>query len=277
MKNNELMGNLVQNMPFEDYINEPGYFHASEIKLFGQSINHWKTRNQQESTDGLRLGSAGHTTLLEFDQFSSRYLVMPKVDARTKAGKEQKMLAEEQANNEGKILINQDEWTQILKWRENIHDDEIVSDLFVKNLGKNEISGFFKHPIIPEVNGCFRADKLLEDKLLCIDLKFMLSAHPFSFSSAVKKFRYDIQASWYLDGLKTITGNDYDFLFVVCEKSRPWNVQTYRLDQESLDRGRDDTRHFLARYKEYRDASETEKKRLTGYYNGIQTLNIKWY
>ena len=105
----------------------------------------------------------------------------------------------------------------------------------------------------------------------------MLSAHPFSFSSAVKKFRYDIQASWYLDGLKTITGNDYDFLFVVCEKSRPWNVQTYRLDQESLDRGRDDTRHFLARYKEYRNASETEKKRLTGYYNGIQTLNIKWY
>ena len=222
------------------------------------------------------MGSAAHTTLLEFDQFSNRYLVMPKVDCRTKLGKEQKALAEQQAESENKILLDQAEWTSILNWREKILDDPIVSDLFAKNLGENEISGFFKHPIV-DINGCFRCDKLLKKEKLCVDLKFMQSAHPFAFASAVKKYRYDIQASWYIDGLKTITGNDYDFLFVVCEKVRPWNVQTYRLDAESLERGRDDTRHFIRRFKEYRSASDSEKKRLSGYYNGIQTLNIKWY
>jgi len=272
----KLLGQLIKEMPFDEYINKPEFFHASEVKLFGQSINHWETRHQQISTDGLRMGSAAHTTLLEFNKFSSRYLVMPKVDCRTKIGKEQKALAETQATKENKILLDQAEWTQILNWREKITDDVFVSDLFTKNLGENEISGFFSHPVVG-VDGCFRCDKLLRDKKLCIDLKFMLSAHPFAFASAVKKYRYDIQASWYLDGLKAITGENYDFLFVVCEKVRPWNVQTYRLDEESLEKGRDDTRHFIKRFKEYRSASETEKKRLTGYYNGIQTLNIKWY
>ena len=105
----------------------------------------------------------------------------------------------------------------------------------------------------------------------------MLSASKFSFIHSIKKFRYDIQASWYLDGLKAITGKDFDFLFVVCEKTRPCNVQTYRLDDESLEKARDDTREYINRFKEYRSASSEEKKQLTGYYNGIQTLNIKWY
>ena len=272
-----LLGNLVKEMPFDDYISEPDFIHSSEVKLFGQSMAHWETRHQQETTDGLRLGSGGHTLLLEFDRFNERHLVMPKVDARTKAGKEQKLLAQEQAHLEDKILISQDEFTQMVNWRDHIHDNEIIGDLFLKNLGVNEVSGFFEHPTIPDIKGCFRADKLLEDRELCVDLKFMLSASKFSFIHSIKKFRYDIQASWYLDGLKAITGKDFDFLFVVCEKTRPCNVQTYRLDDESLEKARDDTREYINRFKEYRSASSEEKKQLTGYYNGIQTLNIKWY
>ena len=272
-----LLGNLINDMPFEDYINEPDFIHSSEVKLFGQSMSHWETRFEQESTDGLRLGSGGHTLLLEFDKFNDRYLVMPKVDARSKIGKEQKLLAQEQAHQENKVLLSQDEFTQMVKGRDQIHDNEIISDLFLKNLGENEVSGFFKHPTIPDIKGCFRADKLLEDRDLCIDLKFMLSANKFAFIHSIKKFRYDIQASWYLDGLEAITGRKFDFLFVVCEKTRPFLVQTYRLDDESLEKGRDDTREYINRFKEYQNASPDGKKRLTGYYNGIQTLNIKWY
>ena len=46
-KVDKLLGKLIPAMPFEDYITAPDFFHASEIKLFGQSINHWETRHQQ--------------------------------------------------------------------------------------------------------------------------------------------------------------------------------------------------------------------------------------
>lgn len=273
----KLLGKLIRNMPFDEYISLLNYIHSSEIKLFGQSINHWLTRNEQEATDGLRLGCGGHTLMLEFNDFNDRHIIVPKIDGRTKAGREQKFLAEEKAKKEGKVLLSQDEFTQMIRWRDQIHNNDIIGDLFLKNLGINEVSGFFEHPTIPDIKGCFRADKLLEDRGLCIDLKFMLSANPFAFSHSIKKYRYDIQAAWYLDGLKCITGKDFDFLFVVCEKARPFNVQTYRLDDETLEKGRDDIRGYLARYKQFKSAPKAEQNQLAGYYNGIQTLHINWY
>ena len=112
---------------------------------------------------------------------------------------------------------------------------------------------------------------------MCIDLKFMLSGSPQSFMHSIKKYRYDIQASWYIDGLKAITGRKFDFIFIVCEKSRPFNVQCYRLDDESLEKGRDDTRNFLNKYIEYNKTDPNQRKSLSGYYNGVMTLNVKWY
>ena len=273
----DLLNKLVPGMSSEEYFKAPDYWHSSDIKSVGQSINHFEKKDQQKVTDGLKDGQGGHTVLLEMENFNDRYTVMPKVDARTKAGREQKELASEKAHQEGKILVNQEDFTKWLEWKDNIHNDPIISGLFLNNKGKNEICGFFEHPTIKDVKGCFRADKLLEDQELCIDLKFMLSAHPKAFEHSIRKYRYDIQASWYLDGLKAITGKDFDFLFVVCEKSFPFNVQTYRLDDESLEKGRDDTRVYLEYYKKYSVSPLEEQKRLRGYYNGIQTLHVNWY
>ena len=101
-------GKLIADMHFQKYLDLPEYMHSSDLKLLQQSVNHWLSKRDYPETKALLLGSLGHTMILEMDKLTERYLVMPKVDARTKAGKEQKMLAEEQANNEGKILISQD-------------------------------------------------------------------------------------------------------------------------------------------------------------------------
>ena len=83
-----------------------------------------------------------------------------------------------------------------------------------------------------------------------------------------------MQAAWYLDGLKAITGDDYDFIFVVCEKSNPHNVQPYRLCEKDLEKGRDDIRAIVKKYQEYQGANEDKRNRLSGYYDGIQTLEV---
>ena len=270
-------GKLIADMDFQKYLDLPEYMHSSDLKLLQQSVNHWLSKRDYPETKALLLGSLGHTMILEMNKLTERYLVMPKVDARTKSGKEQKMLAQEQANNEGKILISQDDFTQALGWRDNIQNDPVTSNVFINSRGQNEVSGFFKHPDFDDIKGAFRVDKLLEEEKIAIDLKIMLSAHPFAFMSSVKKFRYDIQAAWYIDGLKAITGDDYDFLFVVCEKTNPFNVQTYRLSDETLETARGDIRAIIKKYKEYQTADKSQQNRLSGYFDGIQTLDIKWF
>ena len=268
---------LVENMDFQEYLDEPDFLHSTDLKLLAQSINHWLAKSSFEQTKALKLGQLGHTMILEINKLTERYLVMPKVDGRTTKGQEQKLLAEAQAKEEGKILISQDEFTQALGWRDNILKNPITQNVFQMGKGRNEISGFFEHPEYNGIKGAFRVDKLLFDDRICIDLKIMLSAHPYAFQSSVKKFRYDIQAAWYLDGLKIITGDDYDFLFVVCEKSNPFNVQTYRLSDKTLAKAREDIGLIIQKYNEFKGANDHQKTRLSGYYDGIQTLDIKWY
>jgi hypothetical protein len=270
-------GKLIPDMEFRKYLDLPGYLHSSELKLLQQSVNHWLSKSDYPETKALLLGSLGHTMVLEMDKLTERYLVMPKVDARTKNGKEQKLLAQEQANSEGKTLISQEDFTQALGWRENILKNPVTSNVFQKSKGENEVSGFFKHPDFDNIKGAFRVDKLLYEQRIAIDLKIMLSAHPFAFMSAVKKFQYDIQAAWYIDGLKAITGDDFDFIFVVCEKSNPHNVQAYRLSEKTLENARDNIRTIIKRYNTYKSADKNQQNRLVGYYDGIQTLDIIYY
>ena len=267
-------GKLISDMDFQKYLNLPKYLHCSELKMMQQSMNHWLSEKGFPETKALILGSLGHTMILEMDKLTERYLVMPKVDARTKGGKEQKMLAQEQAKLEEKILISQEDFTQALGWRENILKNPVTSNVFKKAKGENEVSGFFRHPDFDNIFGAFRVDKLLEEQKIAIDLKIMLSANPYAFSSSVKKFGYHMQAAWYTDGLKAITGDSYDFIFVVCEKSNPHNVQSYRLSEKDLEKGRDDIRATIKKYQQYQGANEDKRNRLSGYYDGIQTLEV---
>ena len=90
---------LIDNLPFDDYLNMPGFLHASQIKNYVPgstgSINHIELNDLRPESDALRQGTLGHTTVLEFNDVHDRYICMPKVDARTKQGKEMKKLAEE--------------------------------------------------------------------------------------------------------------------------------------------------------------------------------------
>ena len=265
---------LISDMDFQKYLDLPGYLHCSELKLLQQSVNHWLSMTGYPETKALMLGSLGHTMILEMDKLTERYLVMPKVDGRTTSGKEQKKLAQKQADGEGKILISQEDFTHALGWRENILKNPVTSNVFQKAKGKNEISGFFNHPEFNNIKGAFRVDKLLEEQKIAIDLKIMESANPYAFIGAIKKFGYHMQAAWYLDGLKAITGDTYDFIFVVCEKSYANNVQAYRLSEKDLEKGRDDIRATVKKYQQYQGANEDQRNRLSGYYDGIQTLEV---
>ena len=269
---------LIPGLDFDSYINEPGFMHSSTIKNFipgHGSINAHELSDLRPESDAFKEGTLGHTTVLEFNELHDRYICMPKVDGRTKQGKEMKRMAQDQATQEGKELIDQDQFTRAPRWRENILADPYAKKLMANGLtAQNELSGFWKHP--GGVDACLRLDRHLPEPKIIIDAKFMAEGSPDKFRRDVFKYRYDIQAAWYIDGMKEITGEDYDFMFLVCEKNWPWNVQLYRIEDSWIERAREDIKKAIEKYHLWCNCTTDEQRgKLRSYHEGVLTITLK--
>ena len=78
---------------------------STDLKKIAKSPAHfryWKD-NPEESTPALLFGRAVHKYVLEKDKFNDEFAVAPEVNKRTKEGKAQWLLFQDQ--NEGKTLF----------------------------------------------------------------------------------------------------------------------------------------------------------------------------
>ena len=71
------------------------------------------------------------------------------------------------------------------------------------------------------------------------DLKTAVSAAPREFASSAAKFKYHIQAPWYLNGARALGYADEftAFLFVVVETKPPHPVEVYELEWDDMELG----------------------------------------
>jgi hypothetical protein len=72
---------------------------------------------------------------------------------------------------------------------------------------------------------------------LVFDLKTTGDASPREFARSVANFRYHVQAAMYLAGLRALGLPADHFVFVAVEKTPPYAVAVYSLDQAALDLG----------------------------------------
>lgn len=94
-----------------------------------------------------------------------------------------------------------------------------------------------------------RPDLLLNNSIA--DLKTTKDASPWSFSKEIDKYGYHIQAAMICEALSIVKKMDIKtFRFIVIEKSAPYVTTIYKLDQKSLDKGKEEFKHFLACYKQ---------------------------
>ncbi len=66
------------------------------------------------------------------------------------------------------------------------------------------------------------------------DLKSSGSAHPESWTRSMFNFGFDIQAAFYLRGLKNVTGEDATFLFAVIETAPPFALSVVGLGPSTM-------------------------------------------
>jgi exodeoxyribonuclease VIII len=82
-----------------------------------------------------------------------------------------------------------------------------------------------------------------------VDLKTTKSASKRGFAKSVAEYRYHVQAAIYTDLLEANGLFVPEFIFIAVEKTYPYAVGIYKLDQDALDLGRSLYQRDLALYK----------------------------
>lgn len=221
------------------YVEEQTYHQSvgmnqSSLKNLIRSPEYYKFRkeNPMQQTESMMFGSAVHTAILEPQLFDDLYAIIPKVDKRTKAGKVKWAIFEEE--NQGKTLLKEEQ-------AERIRDivKKVKSKVSILNYIDN---GFKEVSFYGEMNGILcrgRADNLIPDLGMIVDIKTTQDARPIEFQRSAIKYGYDIQSAYYLDLASKVTGVQFDkFIFITIESNAPHGMQVYVADPVLVEIGR---------------------------------------
>lgn len=264
--NGKLAGQLLKDVPNEVYHHPecPG-ISKSGLDLVHRSYNHYlegkKKKKGEEKSKALIFGSAVHDAVLEPDTFHDRYVVKPEINRRTKEGKAsyEKFVKE----SYGKDILSQDELDTIREMKAKVLAHPTASKMLHGSL--KEMSGWFDDGMTL----CkFRAD-VYKPGTFIADLKTTQDASPSAFRKSVAQYSYDKQAAFYQKGLELITGQSLPFYFIAVEKTPPYGIAVYKIDEASLEVGRELVKRDLQKY--VRALMFGDEK---GYPEGTQDLSL---
>jgi len=188
--------------------------------------------NPQPPTPAQAMGAAAHMLVLEGKNVEDDYAVIPTgTDGRTKRGKE--VRAELEAT--GLPLIREEEVQATRDMADALTHHATARRLLED--GRAELAGFWRD----ETHGIWcrmRPDYLPRRLPWISDYKTCEDANPAAISKALARWRYDMQASWYLDGMETLGKPMEKFVFIFQEKAAPHAITVAALDDDAITRGR---------------------------------------
>jgi exodeoxyribonuclease VIII len=241
-----------------DYHADPAVS-ASHLHAVASSPYHYWSRflnpdrPPSVQTAAMKLGSLTHCAVLEPDELSSRYgICLPR---NTKAGKEMEgeMIAA------GIEAVTASEMEQAMAMAGSVRSHQAAASLLRD--GKAEQSFWWDDTPTGLRCKC-RPDWYTGNTI--VDLKTTTDASPKGFARSVAQWRYAIQQNHYLAG--TFAER---FVFIAVEKTYPYAVGVYELDEAAALYGETERRNNLQTIADCRAISEWP-----GYGNTIQPLSL---
>ena len=206
----------------------------------------WWKDNPPEDTASLLFGRAVHKYVLEKDDFFNEFAVAPLFDRRTKEGKAQWLLFQDQS--EGKDIITQEDFEKIQAMYDALYATPFVAKLLS---GEKELSFFTEDDRTGIVVKC-RPDCLtnIGDTHILIDYKSCTDASSDGFMRDAIKLNYDLQMSYYKDIVDEVLDKEHTVIFIAQEKTPPYLVNILEANEYFLRSGRDMYRTYLDMYAE---------------------------
>lgn len=246
-------------MPADQYHSHSAVGHSGLVRIMRSPAHYQQyVSNPPSPTPAMEFGTAAHTAILEPDRFGQTYVVAPKFDRRTKEGKAQAEAWE--AANTGKTALTADQMDAIQKMVANIKAHNGAAGLLANGLA--EMSGFWIdqetgieckcRPDFLSMGGS-PFDGNIDRIAGIVDVKTCTDASADGFARSIATLGYDVQAAFYQDGLKALTGRTIPFYFVAVEKDAPYAVACYKASDEVIEIGRAKYRAALQLLKWCRD------------------------
>lgn len=236
---------IHRDVPFEEYQSWEAVS-KHQLDLIARSPKHYMTakENPPETTPAMHFGTAAHAWILEPETAPNHVAVAPRADRRTKAGKE--AWAEFEMMHAGKTLVSEQDARDIARMAAAVQDHPIASKL-LREASHIECSALHAHAMGVDVR-C-RPDMISGNVI--VDLKTAVDASQAHFASSMHKYRYHVQAAFYLDIMQALDIVDLNaqFVFMVVEKKPPYGVAMYAVQPEDIDRGRLQYERDMRRYK----------------------------
>lgn len=240
---------------------------SSQLKtLLNHTPAHLRYNMDQhkESTDAMNLGTALHTLVLEPEIFDEELAVMPDINRRTKAGKEE--FAAFEALNAGKIILKPDQYDKAKRMADAVMSQPVARILVEDAITESSIYWWY-NSTDPDDDTKFkellkvRPDGLCRSHPIIFDLKSTVDGTWTEFSKTIEKFGYHVSAAMYKEGvnqcrplLDEVHKMAYtSFVFVVVESVEPHLVSLYELSPDAMEMGRVKFRHAVHALKRAHD------------------------
>jgi hypothetical protein len=263
----------VLSMSGDEYHSDKSAVSSSTLKNILKSPRSFLTAYEEpkeEDTLSMTLGTALHCLVLEPKVFVKTYIQMPDFgDFRTKAAKEERDDWLDTIPSEI-TPISKKMWDTVFAMGNAIQNHKDAK-LLIRN-GIAEKSIFYRDPGTG-LRCKVRPDYYNESLGVLIDVKTTIDCTQDSFSKTIWNYRYDFQMAMYMEGLKLLTGKDFDYgVFIAVEKEPPYEVGVYKVDADLVMKGRIDYRRALDLLSEC-----IHKNEWPSYQQGMKEISLpKW-
>lgn len=222
--------------------------------------------NPTEPSAAMVFGSAYHDYMLQPLGFADAYIIRPdSIDGRTKAGKA--WLAEHKADS--RPIIKEEELSVLEAMRAALLAHDTAATMIAES-EMIETPIFWQDPI---TTAWCKAKPDGVTPAVVFDLKTTDDASAGSFAKSIANFGYHIQAAHYLNGISEVTEScDREFVFIAQEKSPPYSVAVYTLDDVSIEEGHERAQEAMDIYQR-----GVAKNIWPAYSDGVEDISLpKW-
>jgi len=215
---------IYEDIPYEEYAEIPA-FRSHDLTAVIKCPYSWKHQKAMVQTPALLEGRVQHTVFLELHTFDDEFVIQPKIDRRTKVGKEE--YEDFMASIGNRTAVTQDMFDTCIERR------DVVKDYVPKADDRAELTLVFEwhgHP--------FKCRLDWYDNERVWDLKTCRDASPRGFRGAINSFNYHMQAALYVEGCRASGLRADGFNFLAQEKAHPYPFGVYTLSDEALEYAR---------------------------------------
>lgn len=212
---------LIERLPFEQYMTLPGEHSTGLRQMLTSPLAYQRYKQTQRAdTDSFRVGRAGHTAILEPDQFMLEYAVWR---GERRAGKK---WLEFQGHHAGQTILTVKQYELALRLRDAARKHPAARRL-LDEPGRHEVTLRWVH----ERTGLpckARLDRLCS---AVVDLKSTKSPLPAKFSGDAARYGYAFQLAFYAAGAAAVLGEMLPQAIIAMQSTEPHDVVVFELPE----------------------------------------------